>query len=117
MRIFLVIICTYVMTLCKHHTYFLVSPEIMDELKQDSEFAELARVIIPTFITETESVVDGTSLAVSILVTFLITAAVVAFLGVILGLVLLKYSKRKKEKKAKANGHWKSHSTEEKTNL
>ena len=102
------------MTLCKHHTYFLVSPEIMDELKQDSEFAELADLL---FDPETESVVDGTSLAVSILVTFLITAAVVAFLGVILGLVLLTYSKRKKEKKTKANGHWKSHSTEEKTNL
>ena len=67
---------------------------------------------------DTESSVDGTSLAITIIVTFLVTAIAVGFLGVVVGLVLQTHFNRKKEKKSElSNGYLSSHTTEEKTSL
>jgi hypothetical protein len=53
----------------------------------------------------TESVVNGTSLAIAIVLTFVLTAAAVVFLSISLGLVLHKRSEMKREKSSKtANG-------------
>ena len=68
---------------------------------------------------ETDSVVDGTSIAISILITFIVTTIAVAFLGIVVGLVLhTYYVKKKQQKNVKNNSYWMPHSThEEKTNL
>ena len=52
---------------------------------------------------ETDSVIDGTSIAVSILATFIVTAIAVAFLGIVVGLVLHTYYVKKKQQHQKKN--------------
>ena len=60
--------------------------------------------------TDSESVIDGTSIAITIVLTFAITAAAVAFLALALGLFLHKRLERKKEKNIAADVHWSSSS-------
>lgn len=69
-----------------------------------------ARVEQGALSTDSESVIDGTSIAIAIVLTFAITAAAVAFLALALGLFLHKRLERKKEKKIAADVHWSSSS-------
>ena len=59
---------------------------------------------------DSESVIDGTSIAIAIVLTFTITATAVAFLSLALGLVLHKRLERKREKKLAADRNWSSNS-------
>jgi hypothetical protein len=73
--------------------------EELDRFRQSSECVTQQRQ------PDTESVVDGTSLAIAIVLTFVLTAAAVVFLSISLGLVLHKRSEMKREKSSKtANG-------------
>ena len=69
---------------------------------------------VPLGVTtrETNSVVDGTSIAISILI---VTTIAVAFLGIVVGLVLYTYYIKKKN--VKNNSYWMPHSTQEKFKL
>ena len=52
---------------------------------------------------DADTVVDGTSIAFSILVTFIVTAIAVAFLGIVVGLVLHAYYIKKKKQNQQKN--------------
>ena len=72
--------------------------EIREKLDTSSECVTQKR---QSEIPDTESVVDGTSLAIAILLTFALTAAAVVFLSISLGLILRKRSEMKREKSSK----------------
>ena len=72
--------------------------EIREKLDTFSECVTQKR---QSEIPDTESVVDGTSLAIAILLTFALTAAAVVFLSISLGLILRKRSEMKREKSSK----------------
>ena len=52
---------------------------------------------------ETDSVVDGTSIAISFFMTFIVTTIAVVFLGIVVGLVLYTYYIKKKKQKQQKN--------------
>ena len=67
--------------------HFLPS-EIVNTLNDDGEL-KLA------LGQSTDTSVDGTSIAISMLVTFLVTAAIMSFLAISLGLLLKRYYSKK----------------------
>ncbi|CAI8015992.1 Ephrin type-A receptor 2, partial [Geodia barretti] len=79
-------------------TFEFTKKEIREKLDTFSECVTQKR---QSEIPDTESVVDGTSLAIAILLTFALTAAAVVFLSISLGLILRKRSEMKREKSSK----------------
>ena len=55
---------------------------------------------------ETDSVVDGTSIAISFFMTFIVTTIAVAFLGIVVSLVLYTYYIKKKKQKQQKNNQY-----------